>query len=141
MRLGLEVDAATHDVLRGRELVGTLCGLRLQTHLEATETVQLHAIASVKRLRHHYHQFPEHGNHIRFLCAYVVLDVVCQFLEVPVAQALCLGVPLILSRTSGVLVLIQYIKSRHNLNVFLVVNLLFRCFSLRFGPIVARPAA
>ena len=137
MRLRLEVDAVAHDVLRGGELLRAVGGQRLQPHLEPSETVEPHAIAGIERLRHHHNQLAQHGDDIRLLGTHVVLDVVGKFLKVPVAQALRPGIPFPLSLAPFALVLVQFVKCRHNTKN-LVVNLIFPLLSLL--SIVAEPA-
>ena len=114
MHLGLEVHARAHDVLRSRELLRALGSLRLQAHLEAAEAVELHAVAGVESLTHHHHELAEHGDDVTLLRRHVLLDVVGNLLQVPVAQALRLGVPLTHVHTLGVVLLSELIKYWHN---------------------------
>ena len=93
--------------------------LRLQAHLGAAEAVELHAVAGIESLTHHHRQLAEHGDDVRLLRRHVLLDVVGQFLQVPVAQTLRPCVPLTHVHALRIVLLSELIKYWHNTKSFL----------------------
>ena len=116
--LGLEVHARTYDVLCSRELLGALCGLRLQSHLERAETVELHAIALAQPDGHDLHQLVEHGQHVRLLHRDVRLDHLSNLLRVEHAADDGAGIPHALVLRFLAVVLIQLVLNCHSLFSF-----------------------
>ena len=80
--LGLEVHAASDDVLRRGEVLLAERALRLQTNLERAEAVEHDALGGIEVTVHDVDQLDEHGRHVRVLHGDILLNLHRHLLQV-----------------------------------------------------------